>query len=97
MTVVATRKDIDEVTNDLLSFPAGIYVDRNTSSFYVADSANNRIQKWLKDAKEGITVAGPELNNLSDTEISLGSPENVLVDVETNVVCCSDTLDNRIG
>ncbi|CAF4912568.1 unnamed protein product, partial [Rotaria sp. Silwood1] len=37
--------------------PRAIFVDRN-ENIYIADDDNNRIQKWLKGATSGITVAG---------------------------------------
>ncbi|CAF3037325.1 unnamed protein product, partial [Rotaria sp. Silwood2] len=38
--------------------PEGIFVDQTSGVLYVADSFNNSIQQWSKNAQEGITVAG---------------------------------------
>jgi hypothetical protein len=39
--------------------PQGLFVDTSASNtFYVADTYNHRIQKWLPGATDGITVAG---------------------------------------
>jgi hypothetical protein len=40
-----------------LNIPTYVFVDRD-HSVYVSDSSNNRAMKWVKDAKEGIVVAG---------------------------------------
>ena len=43
--------------SDQLSNPQGLYVDANFA-IYVADYSNHRIQQWLPNATEGMTVAG---------------------------------------
>jgi DNA-binding beta-propeller fold protein YncE len=41
-----------------LQFPQGVLVDDDTQVVYVADTYNNRIQKWLPAAFDGSTIAG---------------------------------------
>jgi sugar lactone lactonase YvrE len=41
-----------------LFFPTGMVVDDETGIVYVADTYNNRIQKWLPNALEGINIIG---------------------------------------
>ncbi|GAB3494094.1 hypothetical protein GCM10027341_09820 [Spirosoma knui] len=41
-----------------LRHPEGVVVDETTGTVYVADTYNHRVQKWLPNANEGITVAG---------------------------------------
>ena len=37
--------------------PMGFFID-TAGNIYIADSRNNRIQKWAPGATEGVTVAG---------------------------------------
>jgi hypothetical protein len=54
-------------SSNQLSSPLGIYLDQN-SVLYIADAANNRIQKWLPGSSSGTTVG------------QLGYPTDVSVD-----------------
>ncbi|CAF0948625.1 unnamed protein product [Didymodactylos carnosus] len=94
--VVAGRTDERGGTGEYLSSPAGIYVDRTSGALYVADSQNNRIQKWVKNAQTGITVAGSNADSPASDAASLTDPSGVLVDEETNIVYVVDSLNNRI-
>ncbi|CAF4890938.1 unnamed protein product, partial [Rotaria sp. Silwood1] len=57
--IVAGRTNESGSTAEYLSLPYDIYVDATGNAVYVANSGNNRIQKWTKGAREGITGAGP--------------------------------------
>jgi len=67
--------------NQLL-MPRGIFVDQ-CETVYVADMWNNRVQKWKKDATEGITVAGG--NGKGGDPNQLSEPWDVKVDKYNNV------------
>lgn len=58
-------------TPQQLSNPTDVYAD-SAGSIYVADSNNNRVQKWLVGASNGTTVvpgsAGTGLNQFSSSE-----------------------------
>ncbi len=75
--------------NDLY-YPTGVYVNSN-GDIYVADFANSRIQKWLKGATSGVTVA-----NLSTigTGKSAVFPSFIWVDENTNTMYI--TASNQI-
>jgi DNA-binding beta-propeller fold protein YncE len=68
---VAGKTDEFGSTAELLQNPQGIYVIRTGDAIYVADSSNSRIQKWLKNAKQGITVAGSEVGHAGTDLASL--------------------------
>ncbi|CAF1153421.1 unnamed protein product, partial [Adineta steineri] len=55
-----------------LNRPTFIFVDEE-QAVYVSDQNNHRVMKWRKDAKEGIVVAGGNLNQLY-------YPEGIIVD-----------------
>jgi DNA-binding beta-propeller fold protein YncE len=45
------------IRNDQFRSPSGIFVHEKTGNIYVADTYNQRIQKWIPGNKQGITVA----------------------------------------
>ncbi|CAF3641675.1 unnamed protein product [Rotaria sp. Silwood1] len=47
-----------------LSYPTAVWVDDEAQVVYVADSSNNRIQRWLPNALIDDTVAGGAVTNL---------------------------------
>ncbi|CAF0898554.1 unnamed protein product [Rotaria sordida] len=94
--VVAGQTDQRGTTNKHLSSPHGLYFDRNSDTLYVADSGNNRIQKWKKDALSGSQVAGSNTSTPSADTGSLDEPEGVWVDELTKIVYVADTMNNRI-
>ncbi|CAF0988986.1 unnamed protein product [Didymodactylos carnosus] len=95
-TVVAGREYYSGSTSDNLNSPEGIYVDGADGTVYVADYANNRIQKWLTGAHNGTTVAGLSTGNEGSDAESLSRPTSVWVDDETQAVYVADSSNERI-
>lgn len=95
-TVVAGRENAQGSMNYSLNSPEGIYVDGTSGAVYVADYANNRIQKWLKNASEGTTVAGLSTGEAGSDLETLSYPTAVRVDDDTQVVYVADSDNNRI-
>jgi len=75
----------------MLNTPVGIFVDINFD-LYVADSDNNRIQRFGFGQLNGTTVAGDE--SLSIT-ITLNSPSGIVLDAD-NYLFIVDRGNNRI-
>lgn len=76
------------------NLPMGIYIDVNNKSIiYVADSANNRIQKWVIGGSTGTTVAGG--NSVGTGLNQLSNPRAVISD-SNGVLYISDTNNHRI-
>ncbi|CAF2873393.1 unnamed protein product, partial [Rotaria sp. Silwood2] len=97
ITTVAAGREMGQGSgSDSLDSPEGIYVDNISGTVYVADYANHRIQKWLKDALNGTTVAGLSTGNQGSDAESLSYPTSVWVDDETQVVYVADSDNNRI-
>ena len=65
-----------------LHCPSSVYIDRNSTA-YIADTYNNRVQKWLFGATEGTTVA------------SIGFPADVFVDSYDILYVSSDGSIHR--
>ena len=95
-TVVAGHTDESGSTDADLRAPNGLYFDQSQNSLYVADTGNNRIEKWNKDASSGIEVAGSNTSAPGEDVKFLTQPNGVWVDQKTKVVYVADTLNNRI-
>ena len=76
--------------SNLLNEPHGIFVDRNFN-LYVADSGNNRIQRFSSGQSNGITVAGAG----SSIAVALNYPTAVILDANGNLFI-ADTNNDRI-
>ncbi|CAF1066509.1 unnamed protein product [Adineta steineri] len=74
-----------------LNDPRSIVVDSN-GTLYIADSNNNRIQRWLQNTSNGTTIVGGTLGTASN---QLYFPETVLFDKYNNLLV-SDRYNNRI-
>ncbi len=72
--------------------PSDVFVDKS-GNIYVADYGNNRIQKWMPGASEGITVAGG--NGPGNSPQNLHGPLSVYVDGLKNIYI-GDYLNDRI-
>jgi DNA-binding beta-propeller fold protein YncE len=79
--------------NVSLNFPLGITVDEITGSLYVADSGNNRVQKFHLNSIEGITIAGGIIYGQNLSQLYL--PSGVGIDSTGNVYV-ADSGNHRI-
>ncbi|CAF1193263.1 unnamed protein product [Adineta steineri] len=89
-TVVAGGNGAGSGANQL-NYPRSIIVD-SSGTLYIADTNNNRIQRWLPNASNGTTVAGGIPGTASDQLYFL---ETVLFDKYGNLLV-SDRYNNRI-
>ncbi|CAF4333792.1 unnamed protein product, partial [Adineta steineri] len=58
VTVIAGRYNISGNSSTQLNSPRGIFFDNSSSSLFVCDSLNYRIQKFQMNSTVGVTVAG---------------------------------------
>lgn len=70
----------------------GVCID-TAGNIYVADSGNDRIQKWAPGANSGITVAGGNGPGAADNQLS--GPVDVCIDRQNNLYI-ADSRNNRI-
>ncbi|CAM4838629.1 unnamed protein product [Rotaria magnacalcarata] len=77
-----------------LNTPADVSVDFS-NTLYIADYGNNRIQKWLNGASDGITIAGQASRISGSNATDLLHPGGVLVDLTGNIYI-ADTNNHRI-
>ena len=73
-----------------LDAPWGIFVDTNFD-LYVADSQNNRIQRFRQGSLNGTTVAGSQI----PFNLSLNNPTDVVLDASGNLYI-ADNRNSRI-
>jgi DNA-binding beta-propeller fold protein YncE len=83
-------------TANKLNRPAGVYVSRIDGSIYVADTSNNRIQKWLAGASTGITVAGNSNGASGSSMYALNGPYAVILDPAETFLYVADYNNNRV-
>lgn len=91
VTVAGVTKSLGSNANQLNN-PFGICLD-NSGNLYIADSGNNRIQKWSPGANVGVTVAGG--NGRGSNANQLADPYAVAVDINGNIYV-SDLGNYRI-
>ena len=77
------------LADNQLNNPMGIAVDKN-GNIYVADTYNNRIQKWAPGATIGVTVAGISSLYGASTPEKLNFPRDLLV-ADNGDIFISDT------
>ena len=75
-----------------LFYPCAMFVDE-ARSIYIADTFNNRIQKWTYGACSGVTVAGTGTGGVTNDQ--LNGPVSVIVDTN-QVMYIGDQSNNRI-
>ncbi|UJR24876.1 hypothetical protein I4U23_006245 [Adineta vaga] len=95
-TIVAGVSDQPGIAPNLLRNPHGLYVTRNGSYVYAVDTGNSRIQKWAKDAREGVTIIGSSNGTAGNDSTSLRNPISVFVDEITNIIYVADTDNHRV-
>ena len=91
-TVAGSFAGSGSTRSDQLINPQGVFVD-GSGNIYIADTDNNRIQRWGARASEGTTVAGGFGAGSADNQ--LWSPTGVYVDGSGNIYI-ADQNNNRI-
>ena len=91
-TVVAGGNGLGTSFNQLY-YPRSVYVD-SFGTVYVSDTANHRIMKWVKNARNGTLVVG--VTGLTGTTSSrLNNPYGIRFDGSGNLYV-ADYTNNRV-
>ena len=93
-TVVAGQYNSSGNTSTYLNSPRGIFLNGNTSSLFVCDSLNHRVQKFETNSTIGTTVAGG--NGQGSALNQLDTPMSVWVSSKTGFIYIADTGNNRV-
>ena len=81
---VAGVVGLSGVANDRLNIPINLAID-HLNTLYIADYSCHRIQRWLRNASSGTTVAG-NMNCTRGTNLNeLAYPTHVLLDSDNNM------------
>ncbi len=92
VSIVAGGRGNGNLKNQF-GFPGGGIAIDKSGNIYVADSKNNRVQKWAPSATEGTTVAGS--NTVGYDASHLYYPKDVFVDTAGNIYV-ADSYNHRI-
>jgi hypothetical protein len=79
-----------------LNLPLGVWVSNKTGDIYIADSNNNRIQRWSQGAITGVTIAG-DPNGISGTNATmLTTPCRLSGNTNETLLYVSDSDNSRV-
>jgi DNA-binding beta-propeller fold protein YncE len=82
------------IASNHLTLPFGVVIDY-TNTLYISDYGCNRVQRWLKDALSGSTVAGQENCTYGADLTQLIAPAGILVDSDSNLYI-ADSGNSRV-
>ncbi|CAF0967923.1 unnamed protein product [Adineta steineri] len=94
VTIIGGQYNISGNSSTKLNNPRGIFFDNNSSSLFVCDSANHRIQRFRINSTVGVTVAGG--NGPGSDSNQLNYPNAVWVSSKTGFMYIADSNNNRI-
>ena len=83
------------VNNTMLNKPWDLEWDDYSNTLYIADTENNRVQKYLLNALNGTTIAGIASGTLGSNSSGLYFPRRILLDLH-NGIYISDTNNQRV-
>ena len=92
-TIAGVTGQVGNASNQF-TLPWGLYVDWS-NAVYIADYENSRIQKYLKNATFGETVAGDPTGKRGPASNRIDHPTSVAVDLNGNMYVC-DRWNYRI-
>jgi hypothetical protein len=79
-----------------LNQPSYVWVSNKTDYIYIADTGNNRIQRWRKGATSGVTIAGDPYGNPGTNSISLNQPSALIINNNETRMYVTDSVNSRI-
>ena len=95
LTVVAGGHGAGTAANQL-NYPAGVSLSKRDGTIYVADTNNNRIQKWTTNGSVGVTVVGNTNGTSGNGAYELNGPYSVALNAAETFLYVVDSNNNRI-
>ena len=92
---VAGGNGLGSASNQL-HYPTAIYISRLDNSYYICDSSNNRIQKWVMNATYGVTIAGSSTGVAGNALNLLDYPYDIWFHPNETYMLISDSYNCRI-
>lgn len=80
--------------NNELSAPLGLFRDPSTNTFYIEDSDNHRIMRYLSGASSGTTVAGGNGAGIGSTQLNY--PRGIHFESTTNSLLIANNQAHNI-
>ncbi|CAF3951761.1 unnamed protein product [Rotaria sordida] len=93
ITIAGSKDGISGDDNSKLASPSYVWVDEESDIIYIADSDNNRIQRWLPNQLTGTTIAGGAGRGNADNQLSV--PNSLTFDNLGNLYVC-DGKNHRV-
>ncbi|CAF3711476.1 unnamed protein product [Rotaria sp. Silwood1] len=93
-TVAGLANNTAGSSSDALNSPVGIVVD-DSSSLYIADEYNYRIQLWSSGASSGKTIAG-NTSSSGNANNQLNTPTDIALDSNTATLYIADSFNHRV-
>ncbi len=81
--------------NNQLDTPYDVCVSKKTGDIYIADTLNNRVQRWSPGATSGVTIAGI-VGSSGTASTLLHSPVFVALSPNETFLYVSDNGNNRV-
>jgi sugar lactone lactonase YvrE len=94
--VTVAGNDQVGTASDQLNGPCALWVSNKTGTMYIVDGNNNRIQRWNKGAKIGVTIAGDPNGNAGTTATMLNSPSGITINADETRMYITDSSNSRI-
>ena len=93
-TTVAGGNGLGDSSHQLHE-PYGLCVSQKTDDIYIADKANNRIQRWSPGATSGVTIIG--ITGISGNNTTmLNGPSNVVLNKNETFLYVIDMDNHRV-
>ncbi len=84
------------ISNKQLNTPYGVYISKKTKAIYIADTENNRIQRWNQGDQSAVTIAGDPNGNAGSNATMLYFPYGIALNDEETFLYVADTGNSRI-